>query len=80
MKPKRIGGEQGGIVDKEMPLHVSNVALYNPPPTRATAWVSRPWTTDARCAYSSQTAKSLTSEAIAMARLRIITKKRSFPN
>ena len=23
-------GEQGGIIDKEMPLHVSNVALYNP--------------------------------------------------
>jgi large subunit ribosomal protein L24 len=23
-------GEQGGIVDREMPLHISNVALYNP--------------------------------------------------
>jgi large subunit ribosomal protein L24 len=23
-------GEPGGIVDKEMPLHVSNVGLYNP--------------------------------------------------
>ncbi len=23
-------GEPGGILDKEMPLHVSNVALYNP--------------------------------------------------
>lgn len=23
-------GEQGGIVDKEMPLNVSNVAVYNP--------------------------------------------------
>jgi large subunit ribosomal protein L24 len=23
-------GLQGGIVDKEMPLHISNVALYNP--------------------------------------------------
>jgi len=23
-------GEPGGIVDKEMPLHISNVGLYNP--------------------------------------------------
>jgi large subunit ribosomal protein L24 len=23
-------GEPGGIVDKEMPLHVSNIGLYNP--------------------------------------------------
>ena len=23
-------GEAGGIIDKEMPLHVSNVGLYNP--------------------------------------------------
>jgi large subunit ribosomal protein L24 len=30
VRPNPIRGEQGGIVDKEMPLHVSNVALYNP--------------------------------------------------
>jgi len=29
-KPNPMKGEQGGIVDKEMPLDVSNVALYNP--------------------------------------------------
>ncbi len=29
-KPNPAKGEAGGIVDKEMPLHVSNVALYNP--------------------------------------------------
>ncbi len=23
-------GEQGGIVDKEMPMHMSNVAIFNP--------------------------------------------------
>jgi large subunit ribosomal protein L24 len=23
-------GEQGGIVTKDMPIHVSNVAVYNP--------------------------------------------------
>ena len=30
VKPNPNRGEQGGIVDKEMPLHISNVALYNP--------------------------------------------------
>jgi large subunit ribosomal protein L24 len=29
-KPNPQRGEPGGIVDKEMPLHLSNVALYNP--------------------------------------------------
>ncbi len=29
-KPNPMRGEQGGIVEKEMPLHVSNVALFNP--------------------------------------------------
>jgi len=30
VKPNPNKGEQGGIVDKEMPMHVSNVAVYNP--------------------------------------------------
>lgn len=30
MKPNPNKGEQGGIVDKEMPLDISNVALFNP--------------------------------------------------
>ena len=30
MKPNPNKGEAGGIVDKEMPLHVSNIALFNP--------------------------------------------------
>jgi large subunit ribosomal protein L24 len=29
-KPNPQRGEPGGIIDKEMPLHISNVALYNP--------------------------------------------------
>ncbi|RJQ46038.1 MAG: 50S ribosomal protein L24 [Gammaproteobacteria bacterium] len=29
-KPNPNRGAGGGIVEKEMPLHVSNVALYNP--------------------------------------------------
>ena len=29
-KPNPQKGVAGGIIDKEMPLHTSNVALYNP--------------------------------------------------
>ena len=29
-KPNPMKGNQGGIVEKEMPLHVSNVAIFNP--------------------------------------------------
>ena len=29
-RPNPMKGITGGIVEKEMPLHVSNVALYNP--------------------------------------------------
>ncbi|MGD8911571.1 MAG: 50S ribosomal protein L24 [Candidatus Thiodiazotropha sp.] len=29
-KPNPNRGEPGGILNKEMPLHISNVALYNP--------------------------------------------------
>jgi large subunit ribosomal protein L24 len=29
-RPNPMKGQTGGIVDKEMALHVSNVAIYNP--------------------------------------------------
>ncbi len=29
-KPNPAQGAPGGIIDKEMPIHVSNVALFNP--------------------------------------------------
>jgi len=29
-RPNPMKGEQGGIVSKEAPLHVSNVAIWNP--------------------------------------------------
>ena len=29
VKPNPMAGAQGGIVDKTMPIHISNVALYN---------------------------------------------------
>jgi large subunit ribosomal protein L24 len=30
VKPNPNTGEAGGIVEKEMPIHISNVALFNP--------------------------------------------------
>ena len=30
VKPNPNRGEQGGTVDKEMPMHISNVAVFNP--------------------------------------------------
>jgi len=30
MKPNPVKGVAGGIVDKNMPIHLSNVALFNP--------------------------------------------------
>jgi large subunit ribosomal protein L24 len=29
-RPNPVKGQPGGIVDKEMPIHLSNVALFNP--------------------------------------------------
>ncbi len=34
-KPNPNKGVSGGIVEKEMPLHISNVALYNPAAKKA---------------------------------------------
>ncbi len=34
-KPNPNAGVQGGIVEKEMPLHVSNVAIFNPSTKKA---------------------------------------------
>jgi len=34
-KPNPMRGETGGIVEKEMPIHASNIALFNPASERA---------------------------------------------
>ena len=34
-RPNPMKGTTGGIVDKEMPLHVSNVAIFNPTTKKA---------------------------------------------
>lgn len=35
VKPNPVKGVVGGIVEKDMPLHVSNVSLYNPATQKA---------------------------------------------
>jgi len=35
VKPNPVKGVAGGVVDKDMPLHVSNVSLYNPTTQKA---------------------------------------------
>jgi large subunit ribosomal protein L24 len=34
-KPNPMAGAQGGIVEKEAPIHVSNVAIFNPETNKA---------------------------------------------
>ena len=34
-RPNPMKGETGGIVEKDMPIHVSNVALFNPQTKKA---------------------------------------------
>jgi large subunit ribosomal protein L24 len=35
VKPNPVKGVNGGIIDKDMPIHVSNVALFNPATKKA---------------------------------------------
>ena len=35
VKPNPVKGIVGGVVDKDMPLHISNVSLYNPATQKA---------------------------------------------
>ena len=35
MRPNPMKNVQGGIVDKDMPIHVSNIALFNPATRKA---------------------------------------------
>ena len=35
VKPNPMRGDAGGIVERDMPIHISNVALYNPQTQKA---------------------------------------------
>jgi large subunit ribosomal protein L24 len=34
-RPNPMQGQTGGIIDKDMPIHISNVALFNPATQKA---------------------------------------------
>ena len=34
-RPNPMKGETGGIIDKDLPIHVSNIALFNPATKKA---------------------------------------------
>jgi len=34
-KPNPMKGQTGGIIEKEMPIHISNIALFNPATQKA---------------------------------------------
>lgn len=34
-KPNPMKGQPGGIIEKEMPIHISNIALFNPATKKA---------------------------------------------
>ena len=35
VKPNPVKGVVGGVIDKDMPMHVSNIALFNPKTQKA---------------------------------------------
>lgn len=35
VRPNPMKGDQGGVIEKEMPIHQSNVALFNPATQKA---------------------------------------------
>jgi ribosomal protein L24 len=57
VKPNPMKGTTGGVVDKTMPIHQSNVAIFNAAAGKADAWASRPLPTASASACSSPPAK-----------------------
>jgi large subunit ribosomal protein L24 len=39
-RPNPQAGVQGGIIEREAPIQVSNVAIFNPRTSKADGWVS----------------------------------------
>ena len=56
-KPNPQANQPAASIEREAPIHMSNVMLFNPAPARATASASRCSRMDATCASSSRAAK-----------------------
>ena len=52
VRPNPMKGTTGGIVDKTMPIHQSNVAIFNAASGKASSWL-----TARKCASTSPAAK-----------------------
>ena len=52
VRPNPLKGEPGGIVPKEMPIHISNVMLFNPKLRKGIGLASRFWKMVVRCGFS----------------------------
>ncbi len=61
-KPNPQAGQAGGIIEREAPIHISNVMLFNPAPARVSALVSRCSRMDAKCVCSARAVKRSTPE------------------
>ena len=60
MKPNPVKGVAGGIVEKEMPLDISNVALFNPATQKADRVGIKVLEDGRKVRFSNPTAKCLT--------------------
>ena len=82
-KPNPNKGVTGGIIDREAPIHISNVCPVQPGRrARVSAWESARSPTDVGCVSSSPTTKSWTPESRSdeMAGCRKFTGTRSSPS
>lgn len=57
VKPNPMAGIEGGIVEKAMPIHQSNVAIYNAATGMLTVWVSKLWRRASACVSTNPVAK-----------------------
>ena len=80
VKPNPMKGVTGGVIDKTMSIHQSNVAIFNAPPARPTASASRSTTTSPRSASSAPAATRSRSERLNMARLQQFFREKVTPD
>ena len=56
-KPNPQAGQPGGVIEREAPIHISNVMLFNPASGKGERVASRCWRMDANCVCSAPAAR-----------------------
>ena len=69
-KPNPQANQPGGVIEREAPIHVSNVMLFNPATGKASASVPRCSRMDADCACSARVVKPSEAEPETRGRLK----------